>query len=63
MLRGSEHAAYCFPTPDQVEPTQLTEELDHLLAMHFGWWDVLIAGKAPFEPLPALGYARSLLDD
>ena len=47
MLRASEHAAYCFPVPDQGEPTQLTEELDHLLAMHFGWWDVLVAGKKP----------------
>ena len=23
------------------------EELDHLLAAHFGWWDVLVGGKRP----------------
>lgn len=47
MLRASEHAAFCLPTPEQAEPTQLTEELDHLLAMHFGWWDVLVGGRSP----------------
>ncbi len=45
MLRASEHAAYCLPTPDQTGSAAHTEELDHLLAMHFKWWDVLVAGK------------------
>ena len=47
MLRASERAASCLPTFNQSEPTALTEELDHLLAMHFRWWDVLIAGRTP----------------
>ena len=47
MLRASEHAAACLPTFNQAEPTVQTEELDHLLAMHFRWWDVLIAGRTP----------------
>ena len=49
MLRAAEHAAYCLPTFGQAEPGANTEELDHLLAMHFRWWDVLIAGRAPIQ--------------
>ena len=26
-----------------------TWQLDHILAMTFGWWDILVAGKKPFE--------------
>lgn len=47
MLEASPHAAYCLPTPDQSLPTGDTRELDHLMAMHFGWWDVLVANKTP----------------
>ena len=47
MLRASEHAAYCLPTSGHGEPGAHTEELDHLLAMHFRWWDVLVAGRRP----------------
>ena len=47
MLEASPHAAYCLPIPEQSEPSLETRELDHLMAMHFGWWDVLIAGKRP----------------
>jgi hypothetical protein len=47
MLEASPHAAYCMPTIDQTEQTADTRELDHLMAMHFGWWDVLIGSKRP----------------
>jgi hypothetical protein len=47
MLEASPHAAYCMPTLDQGEPTAETRELDHLMAMHFEWWDVLVGSKRP----------------
>jgi hypothetical protein len=53
MLRASSQAAYCLPVVDQAESTPATRELDHLLAPHFGWWDVLIDRKKPFEAIPA----------
>ena len=47
MLAASPHAAYCLPLATQVETSSDTRELDHLLAAHFGWWDVIVAGKKP----------------
>jgi hypothetical protein len=47
MLAASRHAAYCLPLPDQTETTAETKELDHVLAVHFGWWDVLIDKRKP----------------
>ena len=47
MLAASRHAAYCLPIADQVGSTPETRELDHLLAAHFGWWDVLVQGRSP----------------
>ena len=47
MLAASRHAAYCLPTIGQTETTAETKELDHVLAVHFGWWDVLIEKKQP----------------
>ena len=47
MLAASRHAAYCLPTIGQTETTAETKELDHVLAVHFGWWDVLIEKKKP----------------
>ena len=47
MLRASTRAAYCFPVADQGDTTPDTKELDHLLAMHFGWWDVFVGKKKP----------------
>lgn len=49
MLEGSELAAYCLPEAPRLAPGRPTRELDHLLAMHFGWWDVIVGGKAPFS--------------
>jgi hypothetical protein len=47
MLRASTRAAYCLPVPNQTDATAETRELDHLLAMHFGWWDVFVGKKRP----------------
>jgi hypothetical protein len=47
MLAASRHAAYCLPAEGQTETTADTRELDHVLAVHFGWWDVLIERKRP----------------
>jgi len=47
MLAASPHAAFCLPTLGQMESSADTRELDHLLAVHFEWWDVLIEKKKP----------------
>ena len=47
MLEASSHAAYCLPGREQGDSTAETKELDHLLATHFGWWDVLVGKKQP----------------
>ena len=47
LLRASAYAAHCLP-PASLAPCDATRELDHLLAMHFSWWDVLTRGKQPF---------------
>ena len=47
MLAASRHAAYCLPAEGQTQTTSETRELDHLLAVHFAWWDVLIERKKP----------------
>ena len=47
MLAASPHAAYCLPLAGQAGSTSDTRELDHMLAVHFGWWDVLVEQKKP----------------
>jgi hypothetical protein len=47
MLAASRLAAYCLPLDGQGDPTSDTKELDHVLAVHFGWWDVLVENKRP----------------
>ncbi len=47
MLEGSPLAAYCLPSADQRDMSVETQDIDHLLAMHFGWWDVLIGSRKP----------------
>jgi hypothetical protein len=55
LLQSSEVAAYCLPD-DSLERLSRSKgdgidcgtwQLDHLLAAHFGWWDVVLAGKRP----------------
>ena len=47
MLAASPHAAYCLPILGQMDTSADTRELDHLLAVHFEWWDVLTEKKKP----------------
>ena len=47
MLAASRHAAFCLPQPGQIDSSADTRELDHVLAVHFGWWDVLTERKKP----------------
>jgi hypothetical protein len=47
LLRASPYAAHCLP-PATLAASETTRELDHLLAMHFSWWDILTRGRQPF---------------
>ncbi len=57
MLRASPRAAYCLPGADQKDSDNETRELDHLLAAHFEWWDVLVGSKKPIAPVQAVSGA------
>ena len=48
------------PRPRPTPPPE-TKELDHLLAMHFGWWDVLVGKKKPIAVSAAA--SPSIADD
>ncbi len=48
LLQASEMAGYCLPDSANLKPTKNTRELDHMLAMRFKWWDVLVGPKKPF---------------
>jgi hypothetical protein len=57
LLQASELAAYCLPD-ETLHPLPRrggetidsgTWQLDHILAVTFHWWDILLAGKVPFE--------------
>jgi len=50
---ASTRAAYCLPVADQDETSADTKELDHLLAMHFGWWDVFVGKRKPVSATSA----------
>lgn len=57
LLQASEIAAYCLPdetlkplprrTGESIDSG--TWQLDHALALAFGWWDILTAGRTPLE--------------
>ena len=57
LLQSSELAAYCLPGEDleRQGPTRSaainsgTWQLDHILAMTYGWWDLLIGKKQPIS--------------
>lgn len=51
MLESHKLAAYCLPDAS-LTPGKDTVELDHVVAMTFGWWDVVLGDKEPFS-LPA----------
>jgi hypothetical protein len=57
LLQSSELAAYCMPD-DTLKPLGRrsgesidsgTWQLDHILAMAFGWWDVIVNGRTPLD--------------
>ena len=54
MLRAAPRAAH-LPSGRRARPLPSgdTRELDHLLAAHFGWWDVLIGKKKPVSATSA----------
>ena len=47
LLQSSEMAAHALPEPERLRPSPATRELDHVLALAFRWWDVLVEGKTP----------------
>lgn len=54
LLQSSEMAAYCLPGENmrrvarkKGEIDSGTWQLDHIVAMAFGFWDILIQGRAP----------------
>jgi hypothetical protein len=52
MLEASPKAARCLPAAE-LAPSTDTWELDHVLAITFRWWDVLLKGRVPVTlPLP-----------
>lgn len=48
MLESHKLAAYCKPRDDLL-PGKETVELDHIIAMVFGFWDAVLARKMPFS--------------
>lgn len=52
MLEASELACYAEPQEALIESyirTKNTQELDQILAMRFGWWDIFTVGKKPIS--------------
>ena len=56
LLQSSEFAAYCLPDAELVpisrrkgELNSGTWQLDHILAVTFGWWDILVDDKLPLR--------------
>lgn len=52
MLQSHRLAAYCLPT-QALEPNRETVELDHIVAMTFGWWGLVLGNKSPLVPEPS----------
>lgn len=48
LLQSHKLAAYCFP-PEDLSSNSHTVELDHIVAMTFGWWELVLRGKKPYE--------------
>jgi hypothetical protein len=45
MLEASPRAARCFAEAPDFRPSLTTWELDHLLAVTFRWWDLVVRDK------------------
>ena len=50
MLAASPLTAYCLPDPRELESNEATRELDAAFARTFRWWDLVVAGRTPFDP-------------
>ncbi|MBU1221926.1 hypothetical protein KKF34_11040 [Myxococcota bacterium] len=48
MLQASEIAAFCLPD-ESLNRSKSTLELDHFLAMHFNWFDLVLDEKSLLE--------------
>ena len=48
MLSAAPKAAHCMPIAPDCKRSTKTRELDHMLAITFGWWELLIDGKKKF---------------
>ena len=49
MLRACNMAAYCLPESDNPKDIVSTKELDHVLAMRFDWWDIVVKESQRFS--------------
>jgi hypothetical protein len=55
LLQASELAAYCAPDSSMLPLARRhgdsidsgTWQLDHVLAVSFGWWDIVLGGRTP----------------
>ncbi len=46
MLAAHHMAAFALPNRPMLRPSKETRELDHVLAMAFNWWDLVLKGKS-----------------
>jgi hypothetical protein len=61
LLQSSPLAAYCLPPPS-LEPSMVdTTELDHIVAMTFGWWEAVLQRRTQFN-LDAWLRVREILE-
>jgi hypothetical protein len=49
MLEASPRAARCLPVPDDLASGGATWELDHMLAVTFRWWDLVVRTRQPHQ--------------
>jgi hypothetical protein len=50
MLAASPLTAYCLPDLSDLRSSEATRELDAAFARTFRWWDLVVAGRTPFDP-------------
>lgn len=60
MLQASPIAAHCLPAAS-LEAGPQTLELDHLIATTFGFWEVVVRNKTPFDLDAWLSRQRELV--
>lgn len=53
-LEGSRRAVHCLPEGPELARTNVTRELDHVLAAVFGFWDQVIPEERRFSNNPQL---------